>query len=286
MPRTQLIFHPWRRCLTGLVLALALALLLPAAASAQVVVVANGSPITAYDIDQRTKLLASSTHKTPPRQEVIDQLIDDRLKIAKAKIYGLEVTDADINKQFAGMAERQHIPIAQFDQMLARSGISPNTVKARIRAEMTWNQLVRGKFGPSLEVGEADIASALRARNETEANSVAAGYIYTLYPIMVVMARDSSPAVMAAKRREAEALRGQFVACKEGLAYARALRDVAVREPVTRSIGQSAATIARSAGRPAARSPDPAGGHRPGSANVRAVRKERTPKRIPRSSVS
>ena len=39
--------------------------------SAQVVVVANGSPITAYDIEQRTKLIATSTHKTPTRQEVI-----------------------------------------------------------------------------------------------------------------------------------------------------------------------------------------------------------------------
>jgi peptidyl-prolyl cis-trans isomerase SurA len=213
---------------------LALALLAPAAAGAQVVVVANGSPITAYDIEQRTKLLISSTHKTPPRQEVIDQLIDDRLKIAKAKTYGLEVTDADVDKQFAAMAQRQHITMAQFDQVLAHSGVSSATVKARIRAEMIWNQLIRGKFGPSLEVGDSDIAIAMRARNETEADTLAPGYIYTLYPIVIVMARDSSPAVMTAKRREAEALRGQFVACKEGLAYARALRDVAVREPVTR----------------------------------------------------
>jgi peptidyl-prolyl cis-trans isomerase SurA len=232
MPRTQLRLHPWRRPLAGLVLALAL--LLPAAAGAQVVVVANGSPITAYDIEQRTKLLASSTHKTPARQEVIDQLIDDRLKIAKAKSYGLEATDAEVDKQFAGMAQRQHITLAQFDQLLAHSGVSPATIKARIRADMIWNQLIRGKFGPSLEVGDSDIANAMRARNETGADTLTPGYIYTLYPIMIVMARDSPPAVMTAKRREAEALRGQFVACKEGLAYARALRDVAVREPVTR----------------------------------------------------
>ena len=40
---------------------------------------------------------------------------------------------------------------------------------------------------------------------------------------------------MEAKRREAENLRGRFISCNAGLALARALRDVAVREPVTRN---------------------------------------------------
>ena len=34
-----------------------------------------------------------------------------------------------------------------------------------------------------------------------------------------------------------ENLRGRFTTCKEGLALARALRDVAVREPISRSSG-------------------------------------------------
>src|SRR5690606_34723148 len=42
-------------------------------------------------------------------------------------------------------------------------------------------------------------------------------------------------AVIAGKKREAENLRARFVNCKEGLGIARALRDVAVREPITRS---------------------------------------------------
>ncbi len=32
-----------------------------------------------------------STHKPPTRQEIINDLIDDRLKISRAKVYGLEV---------------------------------------------------------------------------------------------------------------------------------------------------------------------------------------------------
>jgi peptidyl-prolyl cis-trans isomerase SurA len=209
------------------------AIVLVCPAFGQVVVIANGSPITEYDIQQRMKLDASATHKGATRQQVIDDLIDDRLKIAKARVYGLEVGDAEVNSAFEGMATRQHITIQQFTQVLERAGISPNTVKARIRAELTWQQLVRGKFGSSLQVGDSDIANALKGRNESETKDV--GYIYTLYPVTVVVPRGSNEATISAKRSIADNLRTRFVSCNEGLAMARALRDVAVREPITRS---------------------------------------------------
>jgi peptidyl-prolyl cis-trans isomerase SurA len=227
MPVTQ---NQVRRWLATLLL-LAAGCIAPSLAQAQVVVVANGSPITAYDIEQRTKLTISSAHKTPTRQEVIQDLIDDRIKIDKAKSYGLVVSDDEINQAFNGMASRQHIPMPAFIQFLTRAGIFPDTVKARIRAELTWTQLVRGKFNTTLQVGESDVAVAMRARNEADT----VGYIYTLYPVIMVVPSGSPPPVIEAKRREADNLRSRFINCKEGLEMARGLRDVAVREAVTRS---------------------------------------------------
>ncbi len=228
MPRLRVtpdLFRGWLA--TAILLAACLAA--PTLAQAQVVVVANGSPITAYDIEQRTKLIASSTHTNPTRQQIIQDLIDDRIKIDKAKSYGLIVSNDEVNQAFEGMAQRQHITAEQFSQFLTRSGISPETVKARIRAELTWGALVRGKFNTSLHVGESDIAAALRGRSDADT----VGYIYTLYPVIVVVPYGS-PAVEA-KRHEADNLRSHFLNCKEGLELSRALRDVAVREPVTRS---------------------------------------------------
>jgi peptidyl-prolyl cis-trans isomerase SurA len=222
--------RPFKQWLTA-ALVLAACLAAPARAQAQVVVLANGSPITAYDIEQRSKLIANSTRKTPARQEVLQDLIDDRIKIDKAKTYGLVVSDDDVNQSFNAMATRQHITPQQFVQFLARAGIFPETIKARIRAELTWSQLVRGKFNASLQVGESDVAQAMRARNEASA----VGYIYTLYPVILVVPYGSGEGTALAKRKEAENLRGHFLNCKEGLDFARALRDVAVREPITRS---------------------------------------------------
>src|SRR5664280_133751 len=209
MPATDVRFRSFRRWLAGAALALAAAVAMPGAAFAQVVVVANGSPITAYDIDQRSKLIAASTHKTPARQDVIQELIDDRIKIARAKTYGFEVPDAEVDQAFANMAKNQHLSPQQFTQVIERAGISPTTIKARVRAELTWSQLVRGRYSASLEIGESEITKALSERNDSQGD--VAGYIYTLYPVMVLVPPGSSAAVMEAKRREAENLRGRFI---------------------------------------------------------------------------
>ncbi|HEY7231720.1 MAG TPA: SurA N-terminal domain-containing protein [Pseudolabrys sp.] len=230
MPKILISYHRW---LVGVILVGVLAVSVSASATAQVVVVANGSPITEYDIQQRMKLVATASHKNATRQEIINDLIDDRLKISKAKYYGLEISDSDIESTFESMATRQHVTVQQFTQVLERAGISPNTVKARIRADLTWQQLIRGKFSASLQVGDSDIANALKSKSESEAPAV--GYIYTLYPVTIVVPRGANESTISAKRNMADNLRNRFVSCNEGLSMARALRDVAVREPLTRS---------------------------------------------------
>src|SRR4051794_26633476 len=212
-----------------LIFSVVTALALPGIAQAQVVVLANGSPITELDIAQRTKLMVESTHKTPARQEVIEELINDRLKLSKAKSYGFEVPDKDIDEAYRNMAVRQHLTTQQFDQMLQRAGIQPAALKARLKAEITWNQLVRGKFSASLQVNESDISNAMVTGGDA-AN--AEGYVYKLYPVVVLGAAEGA---LQAKQQEAENLRSRFTSCEQGLPLARALRDVAVREPVVRS---------------------------------------------------
>ena len=211
--------------------AASLALTLPA--SAQVVVVVNGLPITELDIVQRSKLMASMERKPVSRQEVINALIDDRLKIAKAKFYGFEISESEVDTAFENMAKRQGASVAQFGQVLDRAGITVGGFKSRLKAELTWQQLIRGKFSSSLQVGETDVALAMRSRGDDAKDDV--GFVYTLYPVVIIVPSGSNESVVDAKRREADNLRGRFLSCDEGLKLARAVRDIAVREPITRS---------------------------------------------------
>lgn len=202
-------------------------------AAAQVVVMVNGLPITTLDVEQRARLERLSGGKAVSNDQALKALIDDKLKITIAKRYGLDLSEAEVQQSFNQIAGRTRQSPEQFSQSLSRAGVSPNALKDRIRADVLWNQLIRGKFSSSLNVSDGELAGMMRDNNAKEQDET--GYIYTLRPIMVVIPQGSSPAVIDGKRREAEAIRARFQDCTRGVAMARGLRDVAVREPVRRS---------------------------------------------------
>jgi len=220
--------------------ALVMAWCWPAGAQ-QVVVVVNGSPITAIDIVQRGKLIQISTHKTPTRQEVLDELIDERLKLQVAKRYQLDITDKEVNEAFNNIAARAGSTPDKFAQALGAQGISVEMVKSRIKADMGWSQIIRGKFQSNFNVREKDILDTLSSNRKD--NEPAVGYEYTLRPILLIVQRGSSDEVRAGRQREAEGLRTRFQNCDEGIRLARGLRDVAVRDPVFRTSGDLTAQL-------------------------------------------
>jgi peptidyl-prolyl cis-trans isomerase SurA len=199
-------------------------------AQAQIVLYVTGQPITAYDIEQRGRLIGLGG-KPKSRQEVIDELINDKLKILAAKRFNFELSQADVDNAFAGIARNAGTTPDQFAKMLESRGVNPNTLKARLKADMTWNQVVRGRFGQSINPTEKDIFEAeMQSGDKKEV-----GFEYTLHPITFVVPRNSPPSVIEARKREAEALRQRFQSCKDGLPFARALREVVVRAPIRRN---------------------------------------------------
>jgi len=224
-------FRTWRRLLVSATFVLLAALAWPTIASAQqVVVIVNGEPITALDIEQRSKLTQLSTHKAPSRQEIIDELINERLKVREAKKWGLEVPNSEVDAAYATMASRMRRTAEQLTQELAKAGVNAATLKARIRADIAWPQLVRGRYQASLQIGEKDILTAMDSKSDDTV-----GYDYILRPILFLVPPGSPEVFIDGRKREAEALRSRFQGCEEGIAFAHALKDVAVREQVTRS---------------------------------------------------
>ncbi|MHC2692912.1 parvulin-like peptidyl-prolyl isomerase [Bradyrhizobium liaoningense] len=101
---------PVFRLLLALGAGLLLLTALPSPSRAQnIVVMVNGDPITDFDIEQRSKLDQLTTQKTPSRQEVINELIDDKVKLKEGKKYGVDPGVSDINQSYEGMAQRMRI---------------------------------------------------------------------------------------------------------------------------------------------------------------------------------
>jgi peptidyl-prolyl cis-trans isomerase SurA len=206
----------------------------PGSACAQhVAVIVNGAPITTYDIDQRIKFNQLASHKAPSRPDVIQELIDEKIKVQNGKKYNLEVTDGQVDAAYGNMAQRMHMSTTQLTDALAHQGIDAQTLKAKIRADIAWQQIVRGKFSAALQIREKDVYAKLKDDKKDDKNEV--GYEYQLRPILFIVPPGSSQLVLDSRKREAEQLRARFGNCNDGLNFARALRDVAVLELIVKS---------------------------------------------------
>jgi len=213
--------------------ALAAAGLVRPALAQHVAVIVNGAPITTYDIEQRSKFNTLSTHKTQTRQEIIEELIDEKLKVQVGERYKLDVSAGDVDNAYANMAKRMRLTPEQLTGALSHAGVDAATLKARIKADISWQQIVRGKFQSSLQVRDKDVFAKLQGANKDEKKEL--GYEYILRPVLLVVPPGASEQVIDGRKREAEALRARFENCESGLKFAAALRDVAVREQIVRS---------------------------------------------------
>jgi peptidyl-prolyl cis-trans isomerase SurA len=234
MIMTTTLFHR----LSPLVFAGAAGLLLIACASplhAQTVaVMVNGEPITQYDIEQRSKLTFLTTHKPADRQQVINELIDEKVKIKEGKKFGVDPSASDIDQSYAAMSSRMRITTEQLTKSLEVQGIRPDTLKSRMKAEMVWTSLVRGRYKESLQVGEKDVAAAVQGgggdvKQEGEA------FEYKMQPIVLIVPRGSAPAAIEARQKEAEALRSRVQTCAEANAFFKSMQNAAIREAVTKT---------------------------------------------------
>ncbi len=214
--------------LAALAIAVTLASALPV--HAQVVAIVGGEPITEVDIQQRSRLIELSTQKKQSRQEVLDDLIDDKLKIQLSKRYIAEVPKRDIETAFANMARRAGMTPAEFAKSTSSQGVSAEALKARIHADFVWSQIIRGKFQGSLQVGDKEVEVKMQGSTPQDPTN----YEYKLRPVLFLVPRGAAPTAFEARKKEAEALRARFQSCDEGLRSATTLADVAVRETITR----------------------------------------------------
>jgi peptidyl-prolyl cis-trans isomerase SurA len=234
MIMTTTLLHRLSPRTLGCAVALVLLICAPPLRAQTVAVMVNGEPITNYDIEQRGKLNFLTTHKPADRQQVIDELIDEKVKIREGKKFGVDPGVSDIDQSYAAMSSRMRITPEQLTKSLEAQGIRPDTLKARMKAEMIWTSLIRGRFKESLLVGEKEVAAAVQVSGGDE-KQAAESFEYKMQPIVLIVPRGSAPAVIEARQKEAEALRNRLQTCAEANAFFKSMQNAAIREAVTRT---------------------------------------------------
>jgi peptidyl-prolyl cis-trans isomerase SurA len=174
---------------------------------------------------------------------VINELIDEKVKIREAKKYSVDPTSADVDQAYGNMSTRMHISTEQLTKTLEAQGIRPDTMKQRLKAEMVWTSLVRGRFKESLQVGEKEVAAAAVEVKGSEDKPEAESFEYKMQPIVLIVPRGSAPAITEARHKEAESLRNRVQTCEEANALFKSMQNAAIREPVTKTSADMPPTL-------------------------------------------
>lgn len=137
----------------------------------------NDSVITGYDLRQRMLMLIAMTQVEPTpenipaiQQQALNALIDERLQNQElAKYEDLKVSDEEVDREIAAMAQEVGTTAETYVNFLAQGGIRPQTFREQIRTQIGWSQLVGGRFQGRARVSRSAVAAALRQASEAAA---------------------------------------------------------------------------------------------------------------------
>jgi peptidyl-prolyl cis-trans isomerase SurA len=201
-------------------------------AQTSVRVLVNEQPVTTFDVQNRSKMLALFSRGTKGEKDALEQLVDERLMVQEAKRVGMLVGDAEVDEEFADRAKQVKLSTEQFSQALRQNGVDPKTFKDFLRANLSWAKIVRARFRSSGDVSEQEIASELTSR--TFEGPLEQVYEYLLQPIVFVVPAKAGDGVAAQQESQANAFRSNFQGCGQSLQQAGGIKGVVVKPTVRR----------------------------------------------------
>ena len=196
-----------------------------------IVAFVNGEPITALDVEQRTRILEATTRKRPTRQEALEELVNDKVKLRQATRLDVDISDAAVDRALGSMARQGGRGTADLTAALKQAGIDVRAFKAKLRSDLAWREVLQRMSPGSFQVRDADVVAALLAKGQ---KPTAKALQYTMRQFVFVVPRGSPQGVSERRLKEAESLRAKFSDCDRDVQLAREYPEVVVRDPVIR----------------------------------------------------
>ncbi|MGH8337530.1 MAG: SurA N-terminal domain-containing protein, partial [Gammaproteobacteria bacterium] len=91
------------------------------------------------------------------RKQALDELIEERLKLLEAKRLNVLASDEDVNRIVHNLAEKNKMTDAQFAQHIKSLGSDIETMRARFRASLSWNDVIRKQYGYQISISGREI---------------------------------------------------------------------------------------------------------------------------------
>ena len=134
----------------------------------RIAAVVNDQIISIYDLNMRLTLVIlfsglQNSQETRIRLEpqVLRTMVDDELKRQEAKRLGLVITDKEVEKIILNLETSNKISKGGMEKQLAKRKVDMSVFYNQIRAELSWKELVNGRYGRSVLISDEEIEEVL-----------------------------------------------------------------------------------------------------------------------------
>ena len=186
-----------------------------------------------YGISLQRRAFESARATALPamKKKALEELIDDRLKTQEAKRLSVTIEDAELDRVIKGIADRNKMTLDEFKRQI---GGSLDPIKSRIRATLSWNEVVRRKFAPLINVSNRDVDKLIATSSIAGDDDVE----LKVQRVRIAMPAKIEEHGVAMRIQEADKIRQKYTGCQStaaaamGVAGAR-FEDLGKRRPST-----------------------------------------------------
>lgn len=118
----------------------------------RVVAVVNSEAITRYELDR-----AAAVNKKLPSQQILDNIIHQKLLEQEIEKSKTEVTDDELARGVANVLVQNGVTIEELQMELSAKGISFDSFKDQIRREIRQGKFIQQTVGANVQITDRDI---------------------------------------------------------------------------------------------------------------------------------
>lgn len=141
------------------------------------------------------------------RDQILDQLVLERLQMEMGRRYGIEVSEQQVDQTIQRILQNNQMSEAQLEAQLAQQGQSMAGFRDQIHRDLWVNEIQRAIVNSRIEVNERDIESFLASTD----GKFATAPDYHLGHILLSVDNDADEAEVEKIREKAESIRQELM---------------------------------------------------------------------------
>ena len=137
--------------------------------------IVNDEVVSIYDLDQRTRLLITTTGQQPTDEQIrrlqpqiLQSLISESLQIQEARRLSIDVSEVELSRAIDSIERQNNLNSGDLERILVAAGTDLDALKKQLRAQISWDKVVVLRLRPTVFVGQDEIDAVLERINSRQ----------------------------------------------------------------------------------------------------------------------